>query len=131
MWLFSQGSQVSPSSLTFTLSSTGNWCTSQGLTGGPGPCSASFCNDGLFSTMCHSGCTGVNTLTIQTSGPTKVDAIVIQNRQDGYQQRLNGATVAAYLYNNSLWSSTVPSNPALSYTFQIGEINLLAWLDLA
>ena len=119
VWLYSQGSQVSPSSLNFSMSSTGAWCTSHGLTGGSSPCSASFCNDGLFSTICHSGCTGVNNLVVRLSEPTQVDEIVIQNRQDALQQRLGGATVAGYLYNAVLWSTAIPPTSALSYTIEI------------
>ena len=119
VWLFSQGNQVNPTSLNFNMSSTGSWCTTEGLVGGSRPCSAGFCNDGLFSTICHSGCTGVNNLVVRLSEPTQVDEIVIQNRQDALQQRLGGATVAGYLYNAVLWSTAIPPTSALSYTIEI------------
>ena len=109
VWLFYQGIQVNPSSLTFTLSST--------YPGLP----AELCNDGNINTICHSLQDPVATLTIQTSAPIPVDEITLVTRQDCCQDRADGATVMAYNGAAMQWQTIVPSYAARWYTFQIGE----------
>ena len=68
VWLYSQGTQVQPSSLSFSLSSIGNYCGPTGIPDeGSHPCSAGYCNDGDVNTICHGGCTSADALTIQAS----------------------------------------------------------------
>ena len=70
VWLYSQGTQVQSSSLSFSLSSIGYFCGSTGIpSGGSLACLPSYCNDGDLNTICHGGCTAADTLTIQASGP--------------------------------------------------------------
>jgi len=120
--LYAKGSQVSPSELTFTLSSTLDYCDSTGIIdAGDLPCYADFCNDGDINTVCHGISFFGDSLTIQLSQPTEVDTIVIYNRQDCCQHWLDGAGVVASLNGVTLWSTTVPSTSALSYSFLIGN----------
>ena len=121
--LYYQGIQISTSILTFNLSFTGNWCSSAGIALGTQslPCYASFCNDGNLSTICHGGCSAADRLRIQLSQPTLVDQVVIYNRLDSGQSRLNGASVVAADDAGTVWSTTIPSTSANSYSFKIGN----------
>ena len=122
--LYTRGSQVSPSELTFTLSSTKDSCDSTGIGEGGLPCyaeCAGCCNDGDINTVCHGGSWDGDSLTIQLSQPTEVDTIVIYNRQDCCQERLDGASVVAALNDVAIWSATVPSTSSLFYSFRIGN----------
>lgn len=116
--LISQGTEISRSSLEFTLSSTWPDCSWHQQSG---PCTASHCNDGLVSTICASLDGGAK-LSIQLSVPTPVDQIVIYNRDDCCQDRVNGATVATYLNGAVQWSATIPYTSALSYVFNTGKL---------
>ena len=121
VWLYWRGTQISPSSLFFSLSSQGYYCSSNGIQNrGTQACRASFCNDGNVSTICH-GSGGYNSsiLTIRTGQPTLVDQFVIINRQDCCQSRINGASVVAFYYGVPVWQFMVPTTS--SYVFQFGE----------
>ena len=110
--LFNQGSQISAVSLTFTLSSTysdSDWYLP-----------ASNCDDGDLATFCHSGPNyGPSTLTITSSLPIEVNEIVIWNRKSCCQDRINGATIAAFLNGSEVWSTVVPSTSAMMFSFAI------------
>ena len=114
--LFDQGRQISPNSLIFTLSSF--------YPGVP----ASNCNDGIIPTswsdpvnVCHSQW-GPSNLTIQISGDMSANQIVIWNRVDCCQDRINGATVATYVGGAMVWSTIVPSTSAMMYSFVVGKM---------
>ena len=123
VWLYNKGARISPTSLTFILSSTMSGCDASGNPStSTYPCSASYCNDGLLNTICHSGTNvGSSTLTIQSRGMIAVDQILIRNRQDCCQDRFNTAMLIAYGNVTAIWSTVVPITSSLSYEFSIGK----------
>ena len=106
VWFYNGATQVSQSTLTFSLSSLFT------------PYVASLANDGNIKTFAHSQIGG--TLTIKFSVSTIVNTIIIYNRYDCCQSRLNGAYIKGYLNSNLVWLHTVPSTSAMSYTFYVG-----------
>ena len=100
----------------------GSYCSPTGaLNGMTGPCYASFANDGNMNTVavgaCDNAYNGPQILTITRNVPTQVDEVVIYNRQDCCQSRLNNAAVVVYNYGVVTWQTVVPPTSALSYTF--------------
>ena len=78
--LFYQGVQLPPASLSFVFSSTYTIY------------SASNCNDGDLTDVCHTGTNDLNpTLTITGTG--SVDSVVVYNRADCCQYRILGAVI--------------------------------------
>jgi hypothetical protein len=117
--LFDQlGRQISPASLIFTLSSILN---------GDASYVANKCNDGIIpasesdeQNLCHTNAETGAFLRIQIIGGLSVNQIVIWNRVDCCQDRINGATVAAYVGGAMVWSTIVPSTSAMMYSFVVG-----------
>ena len=117
--LFDQlGRQISSASLIFTLSSTLH---------GDASYVANKCNDGIIpastsdeQNLCHTNAETGAFLRIQIIGGLSVNQIVIWNRVDLGKERINGATVAAYVGGAMVWSTIVPSTSAMMYSFVVG-----------
>ena len=104
--LYSAGSQISTSSLSFSLTSVymNNW-------------PASYANDGNLGTHCTGASTTSDSLTITLSAATALSQIIIYPRQDCCAERTNGASVVGYSGTTSVWSTTIPSTSSSSYTY--------------
>ena len=101
--LFYGGVQLSPASLSFTLSSAF--------------APASNCNNGILTDYCHSGSTDTNpTLTITGSGI--VDTITVYNRADYGQERIVNGLISFAYSGVPYWTGGFTSTLA-SYTFNI------------
>ena len=108
--LFSKGVQIPTSQLSFTLSSI------------YGNAYASYCNNGNLYDYCHSG-SGDSNPTLTISSPIIPDKIVVYNRVDCCQFRIDGATISMRLSGGQLWSRNFVGSQT-SYTYFPGNNNM-------
>ena len=111
--VFNGQTQLTRSSLTFTLSSTHSV--------------AGNCNDGNLNNFCHTiegGSDTVITLTIGT-GYQYFDQIVVYNRNDCCWDRINGGTIKVIgASTGTEYKSWTFNTAALTFTFSLGAYNL-------
>jgi len=118
--LFSNTVQIASNLLIFTFSTeyTGN---TYGAPGFP----ASNCNDGItsggFQNICASGFETNPTLTIVSA--QEFDKVVVYNRLDCCQYRINGATITATI--NQVSKSTTFPGSYDTYTFTLTSSGLI------
>ena len=104
--LFRANTQISPSLLNFTFSST--------YPGYP----AWLCNNGILNDICNSGAGDTNpTLVIRS--PVAFDRVKIYNRNDSCGPRIDNATITLNLIGQAPVSRRFPSVTKSIYTFVI------------
>ena len=110
--VFNGQTQLTRSSLTFTLSSTHDSFV------------AGNCNDGNLNNFCHSSLDTVRTLTIGT-GYQYFDQIVVYNRNDCCWDRINGGTIKVIgASTGTEYKSWTFNTAALTFTFPLGAYHL-------
>ena len=94
---------------------------------------ASNCIDGITTSsgfLCHTNYGGQQWLVITVTG-YNVNKIVVYNRINGYQDRINGATIK-YSYDfagtSIIHQSSFGSTASLVYTFDFGANTLMSYV---